>query len=107
MLVRAKAKTSEGRDAILGALQAATAPTMREEGALAYQSSIDSEDPFVVNAVEIFASEEALAVHSATEHAQALFAAVADIPAEVTINAFRGDMEPFDIRGHGREKNAG
>jgi quinol monooxygenase YgiN len=95
--VTATLKTSDDRDQLLAALGRATPPTLKEKGVIAYQASIDPEDPLTVRAVEIFASPEALAEHSASEHATRLIKTASAIPADVSIKAYRGDMQPFDL----------
>jgi quinol monooxygenase YgiN len=87
----------EERDRLLSGLARATPPTLRESGVLEYRSSMAPNDPSVVHAVEIYASEDAILAHLRSDHMAVLLDETSDIRSEISVKGYRGELEPFDI----------
>jgi len=87
----------EERDRLLSALAKATPPTLREPGVLEYRSSMAPNDPSVVHAVEIYASEDAVFAHLRSDHMAVLVTEISDIRSEISVKGYRGELEPFDV----------
>ena len=87
-------KVPEERDRLLSALAKATPPTLREPGVLEYRSSMAPNDPSVVHAVEIYASEDAVLAHLRSDHMAVLVDEISDIRSEISGKGYRGDWSP-------------
>jgi len=97
IIAKIRLKNFSDRDVMFAAMKAATPPSLKEPGAIAYQSFIDHEDPLVINGIDIFASEEAVVAHNRSEHIAALASAISGIDADIDVRSYHGDMEPFDL----------
>jgi hypothetical protein len=53
-------------------------------------------DPSVVHAVEIYASEDAVLAHLQSDHMAVLLNEISDIRSEISATGYRGELEPFD-----------
>jgi quinol monooxygenase YgiN len=97
ILAKTKLKSIEDRNRLFEALEAATPATLEEPGVITYDHWIDHKDPLLLNAVDIYASEEAIKAHNKSEHIAALISSIAGVEADINLTAYQGDMKPFDI----------
>jgi quinol monooxygenase YgiN len=97
IIARIRLKNLSDRDVMFAAMKAATPPSLKEPGVIAYQSFIDHEDSLVVNGIDVFASEEAVIAHNRSEHIAVLASAMAGIDADIDVRSYHGEMEPFDL----------
>jgi quinol monooxygenase YgiN len=97
IIVKTKFETLADRDRMLAAIKTVAPFTRGEPGVVVYQSGIDFEDPLVTNSIEIYADEEALISHNRSAHFAKLIGEVSGLKSEVTLKAFHGAQEPYDL----------
>jgi quinol monooxygenase YgiN len=97
IIAKIRLKNLSDRDAMFAAMKAATPPSLREPGVIAYQSFIHHEDSLVVNGIDVFVSKEAVIAHNRSEHIAVLASEMAGIDADIDVRSYHGAMEPFDL----------
>jgi quinol monooxygenase YgiN len=97
ILVKTKFQTLVERDRMVAALMKVAEPTRAEPGVVEYRCAVDPQDPLLLHGYEIYASEEAILSHNSSDHMTALIAEVSDVNAQISLKAYRGDLEPYDL----------
>jgi quinol monooxygenase YgiN len=97
IIVKTKFENLADRDRMLAAISIAAVSTRQEPGVFLYQTGIDFEDPLTTHSLEIYTTEEALFAHNRAAHFATLIGSVSDLKAEITLQAYQADLEPYDL----------
>jgi quinol monooxygenase YgiN len=97
IIATTKVKDIADRDRMLAVMAPCSEQTRKEPGVIEYWSSIDTSDPLLFRMVEMYPNEAAMISHLTSEHFLSMLSAVSDIESTVTVKAYKGGLEPFDV----------